>query len=162
MSLPADWVEYIFSKLTLTYGRDFLSRWEGLSAEDVKADWAHELDGFDSHPALIEHALKHLPERAPTVIEFRRIARGGPDIQPNRPRLEAPTPATRESRQRLLAGLQPILRRPARDPLQWARELLRDHEAGHRNGREFRSTPCALAMARDALGAPAFTEEATA
>lgn len=29
MSLPAAWIDKIFTKLTLAYGRDFLGRWEG-------------------------------------------------------------------------------------------------------------------------------------
>lgn len=155
MSLPADWVDYIFSKLTLTYGRDFLSRWEGLTAEDVKSDWARELDGFDRHPHLIEHALKHLPERPPTVIEFRRIAKGGPDIQPEQRRLgNDATPASREFIAAELKRLQPALRTMPRDPRQWARDLVARHESGQRT-----STLSALAMARDALRGPTFSEE---
>ncbi|WP_418122273.1 hypothetical protein [Variovorax sp. 160MFSha2.1] len=154
MSLPADWVEYVFAKLQLRYGRDFSMRWEGLDLSVVKADWAHELDGFDAHPALIEHALKHLPERPPTVIEFRRIARSGPDIQPDQLRLEAPLPASRATRDRLIAAIRPALKPQQRDPRQWARDLIERHESGR-----YCSTPTALAMARDALREPAFLAE---
>jgi hypothetical protein len=154
MSLPADWVEYIFSKLVLTYGRDFMSRWEGQTPEVVKDDWAHELDGFEHHPALIEHALKHLPERPPTVVEFRRIARGGPDIQPDQLRIEAPKAASREFVAKLVGQLKPGLVGRKRDPRQWARDLIERHETGR-----YRSTPVALSMARDALREPTFTTE---
>ena len=75
MSLPVFWVDQIFSKLTLIYGRDFSSRWEGMNISDVKADWAHELDGLDKSPQRIAYALKNLPvSKPPTVLEFRATA----------------------------------------------------------------------------------------
>lgn len=168
MSLPADWVEYVFAKLQLRYGRDFSMRWEGLDLNVVKADWAEELDGFESHPALIEHALKHLPERAPTVIEFRRIARGGPDIQRDQKRIEGVhQPASREFVAHLVDRLKPTLR-GKRDPRQWARDLLERHDTAMRHTEYERgrlgmrlATPTALAMAHDALREPAFTFEET-
>lgn len=155
MSLPTDWVEYIFSTLKLRYGRDFDMRWEGLDMAVVKQDWANELDGYDRHPALIEHALKHLPERPPTVIEFHRIAKNGPDIQPDQRRLtDNATPASRATRDRLIAALKPALTTAKRDPRQWARDLIARHES-----RRYIATPTALAMARDALREPTFIPE---
>lgn len=79
MSLPMPWVEKIFVKLTLVYGRDFAARWEGMNIVDVKEDWAHELSGLDSSPKAIVYALQNLPAtKAPTVLEFRSIARKMP------------------------------------------------------------------------------------
>lgn len=75
MSLPFVFIDQIFSKLTLIYGRDFASRWEGMNISDVKADWAHELDGLDRSPQRIAYALKNLPtSKPPTVLEFRATA----------------------------------------------------------------------------------------
>lgn len=161
MSLPQPWVERIFSRLTVRYGRDFTIRYEGLGqtveegAAIVQADWARELDGFERHPALIGWALDHLPDRPPNAGEFRRLAKSGPDIQPDKPRIEPPTPASRATRERVLAAFQ-AMNKPAaaRDPRQWARDLIRRHESG-----EHRSTPVALSMARDALREPTFTPE---
>ncbi len=74
MSLPDVWVDRIFTKLSLTYGRDFLSRWEGLELDDVKADWAHELSGMAVRPERIRYALENLPaSKPPTVLEFRNL-----------------------------------------------------------------------------------------
>lgn len=77
MSLPLPWVERIFTKLTMIYGRDFIGRWEGLDISEVKADWAHELAGFKDHPDSIAYALKNMPDngKPPTVLEFRAICR---------------------------------------------------------------------------------------
>ena len=75
MSLPIFFIDQIFSKLTLIYGRDFAGRWEGMNVADVKADWAHELDGLDRSPQRIAYALKNLPiSKPPTVLEFRATA----------------------------------------------------------------------------------------
>lgn len=75
MSLPIVFIDQIFAKLTLIYGRDFAGRWEGMNVSDVKADWAHELDGLDRSPQRIAYALKNLPlSKPPTVLEFRATA----------------------------------------------------------------------------------------
>lgn len=78
MPLPLHWVDKIFTKLTLVYGHEFLNRWRDIDIDAVKADWAHELDGFENHPEALGHALAHLPVKPPTVLEFREIARKCP------------------------------------------------------------------------------------
>ena len=78
VQLPASWVEKIFQKLALVYGRDFLSRWEGQNLAEVQADWAHELAGFVNAPHAIKYALENLPEKPPTVLQFRAVCRLAP------------------------------------------------------------------------------------
>jgi hypothetical protein len=81
MSLPEHWVNRIFEKLTLIYGRDFVNRWEsvGLPIEDVKADWAHELDFYEKSPNSIKYALENLPkDKPPNVLQFRDLCRQSP------------------------------------------------------------------------------------
>lgn len=79
MPLPQPWVDRLFEKLTVVYGRQFLDRWSGLDLDAVKADWAHELEGFAQHPEMIAYALANLPpDRPPTVLQFRDIARKMP------------------------------------------------------------------------------------
>lgn len=86
MSLPAPWIERIFDKLTLVYGHQFLSRWDGINLIEVKADWAHELRGFAQNPGAIAYGLEHLPAgKAPTVIEFRAVCNSPQAPQPERP-----------------------------------------------------------------------------
>lgn len=99
MRLPDEFVNMIFAKLTLVYGRDFLSRWEGLNLIDVKSDWAHELGGFIDHPQAIAFALQNLsPGKAPNVLEFRAIARRLPA-----PEFKAlPAPAADREKVRLM------------------------------------------------------------
>ena len=77
--LPLAWVDKIFHKLTLVYGRDFVGRWEGLELADVKTDWGYELSGFENWPEAIAHALANLPAgKPPTALEFRDLARKAP------------------------------------------------------------------------------------
>ena len=65
-------IDVIFKKCTLRYGRDFTGRWEGLDIADVKDDWAHELKGI--LPESVAYALQNLPDKPPTVGDFRRVA----------------------------------------------------------------------------------------
>lgn len=89
MSIPNAWVDKIFAKLTLVYGRDFTDRWAVEMVPMVKADWAHELAGFKDHAESIAYALQHLPpDRPPTVLQFRDICRKAP--APPLKQLEAP------------------------------------------------------------------------
>ena len=89
MTMPSSWVDKIFQKLTLTYGRDFLGRWEGIPLDEVKVDWAHELGGYEQAPHAINYALTNLPPKAPTVLEFRAICRLAPAAE--KPMLAGPS-----------------------------------------------------------------------
>jgi hypothetical protein len=80
--LPMPWVDRIFLKLSLVYGRAFMAKWDGLDTAMVKGDWAHELASFTTWPEALAYALAHLPpDRPPTVLEFRALARRAPPRQ---------------------------------------------------------------------------------
>lgn len=150
MSLPLPWVDKIFLKLTLIYGRDFIGRWEGLEIADVKTDWGHELSGFENWPEAIAHALANCPPgKPPTVIEFRDLARKAPRAKV----AELPAPAANPERVAAeLAKLAPLKATTNRsvDRLDWARRIIARHVACER------ITPTVLKMAKDALkGEPA-------
>ncbi len=68
----------IFSKLSLTYGRDFLSRYEGQDIHAVKADWADKLSGLQNRPGAIKHALETQGVKAPNVVEFKEACNRAP------------------------------------------------------------------------------------
>lgn len=111
MSLPNTWIDRIFTKLTLVYGREFLNRWEGVPIEAVKADWAHELDGFDKWPEAIAHALQNLPpDRPPTVLQFRALCRSAPP----KPLPQLPAPKADPARVKAeLSKIRAMFTRPA-------------------------------------------------
>lgn len=72
-------LELVFTKLALVYGRDFLSKWEGLDMGEVKADWKRELGAVLSSPVAIQFALENLPaDRVPNVIQFRSLCMDAP------------------------------------------------------------------------------------
>lgn len=153
MSLPLPWVDKIFLKLTLIYGRDFIGRWEGLEIADVKTDWGHELSGFENWPEAIAHALATCPPgKPPTVIEFRELARKAP-----RAKVPAlPEPAADPERMAAeLAKLEPIRRAalsPRIDHKAWARRIVARHVACER------VTRTVLKMAQDALKSSGATQ----
>jgi hypothetical protein len=130
MSLPLQWVDKIFLKLTLVYGREFIGRWEGLEIADVKTDWGHELAGFEKWPEAIAYALANLPTgKPPTVIEFRAMAAKAP-----RKVLEA-LPAPMASPEKVAAELEEARKavKPSVhniDGKAWARALIEREKAG--------------------------------
>lgn len=76
--LPSEWVDVIFTKLTMRHGRDFLSRYEGLDLTAVKADWSDELAGLQNRPDAIKYALELSVAKPPNVIEFRELCARAP------------------------------------------------------------------------------------
>ena len=147
MSLPLPWVDKIFSKLTLLYGRDFIGRWEGLELADVKTDWAHELSGLVNFPEGIAFALDNLPHgKPPTVLEFRAMAIKAP--RPAHKQLEAPKADPDRVAEELRKAVS-VVKRPAFNGIDnkaWAKELLSRDKAGER------VRPISLRFAREALG----------
>lgn len=110
----------------------------------VKSDWAHELSGFAHHPKAIAWALQNLPpEKPPTVLEFKFLARRAPPEE--LPRLEAPKADPQRVAEEL-AKLAPLMAAPTgRANTDWAQAIVDRAEAG-----EILS-PTTLRMAREAL-----------
>lgn len=148
MSLPLVAVNRLFDRLTATYGRDFLARFDGLEQADLKSLWTHELAGFSDKLGMIAWALENLPERAPNVIEFRNLARRAP--VPDAPRLPEPKadPARVAAELAKLAPTLAAARAPTGgiDNKAWAKRLIARHDGGER------LNPTTLRFAREALG----------
>jgi hypothetical protein len=132
MSLPAQWTDKIFAKLSLIYGREFTGRWEGMNICDVKSDWSHELDGYEKRPKAISWALQNLPhDRPPTVLEFRRLCNTLP--QEATVFIDAP----KADPQRVKAAMAKLSDAPPdthglEDGIEWARRIVRRKEAGEK------------------------------
>ena len=130
MSLPLPWVDKIFLKLTLLYGREFAGRWEGLEIADVKTDWGHELAGFENWPDAIAYALANCPPgKPPTVIEFRQIAHKTPRSKYQE---LPPPPANKEFVASVLAKVNPAVREKpfSYDHKSWAKAIIAREKAG--------------------------------
>lgn len=140
-ALPLAWVEKIFRKLTLTYGRDFMARWEGQEITDVIDDWAEELSGFVKWPEAIAWALKNLPDgKPPTVIEFRALCFKAP--KPERVALPEPAANPAFAKQVLAKVGRPA--EQANRYTDWIQRGLADLEAG------VKRSPLAAKMIREA------------
>lgn len=143
-TLPLAWVEKVFRKLTVVYGRDFMARWEGQEINDVIEDWAEELSGFVNWPEAIAWALKNLPDsKPPTVLEFRALCFKAP--KPDR--LALPEPAADPAFAKQVLGQ--VSRKPAGVNVytDWIRRGLADLEAG------VRKSPTVERMIREAAAA---------
>jgi hypothetical protein len=145
MSLPLPWIDKIFHKLTLVYGREFIGRWEGLELADVKTDWAHELAGLENFPEGIAFALQNMPSgKPPNVLEFRAMALKAP--RPALKQLEAPKADQSKVADELRKAVAAV-KKPATsyDGKAWASRLISRHDAGDR------IAPISLRFAREAL-----------
>lgn len=128
MSLPADWVDRIFERMSLRYGQEFMRRWENLPAADVKADWAYVLGGLEANPHALRYGLEHLPDREPpTAGQFRALCNTA--LREERQQaLPMPKPDPDQART-AAQQLRRIGRGPA-NPLQWALDLQAQEKAG--------------------------------
>lgn len=147
MGLPTAWVDKIFTKMSLIYGREFIGRWEGLELSDVKTDWAHELSGFEHWPEAIAWAFQNLaPGKPPTVVEFRAICYRAP--KPDRPKLPEPmADPARVSEE--LKKIRPLVSKmTSAGNKDWAYRIIARHDAGEKI-----NMTC-LRFAREALRLP--------
>jgi len=119
-------IEWVMSKLALTYGVRFHDLYAGMAPEMVRRNWAKELDGVSSEG--IKYALRNLPEKyPPNVLEFKRLCYSRRDeaqrlaLPPPKPRAMSP-----EDKVKLAKAMAPIRDAWAareRDPRAWARKL---------------------------------------
>jgi hypothetical protein len=143
MSPRAEFVDALFARLTLRYGRAFLARWDGVPIDAVKDDWARELASYAERPDAIEHALALLDaNEPPTAARFRELCasapapafRAGPE--PKQPQRAA------EIRRKYL---RPVVPSAGRERA-WAADMVQRAQAGERVSRY------GLRLALDALG----------
>lgn len=149
--LSKDSVEWLFSKLSLRYGSPFADRWKDVNLDDVKDDWSRELAPLNGNRAAVNYALANLPDKPPTVIEFKRLCLSMPGEQAAL-HDDTPVRGPNEAERAKLAELREWLSKPVKEsPRAWAYRLLEDHRLTNRH------TPTAVAMAtaaveRDHLG----------
>ena len=134
MSLPANWTERLFAKLTVTYGQGFLRQYDGVDLEAVKANWGHELGCFQQNPQAIARGLEHLPaDRAPTVLQFRELCKSQTEYTALA--LPAPAPADPIAPEVIAATKAAFQRKDERGWKDWAHALKRRHESGEKLSR---------------------------
>lgn len=152
MSLPEAWIGRIFDRMDLTYGHQFLARWDGIDLSKVKATWGQDLACFAQHPQALWWALENLPAKPPNSIEFRALVRQAPSQsfhQPKAPLRTLEGPVRTVDPELVAAEMSRLRQDPSLlqgEHREWARAIVARHRAGDA------ATPTVLAMATEALG----------
>jgi len=140
------WVNRLFERFSLMYGRDWSDKWTGIPMTQVKASWAMDLAPFtaDDIRRALEEVRTHnkFPPSCPEFVTLCRVMRPAPVpkfLALPEPRGGAIAPHVQAEIDKLLDAHR------TRDPKDWAREILREHQAG-----TYR-LPIGVQMARQAL-----------
>jgi len=145
MSLPLPALDRLFIRLQATYGRDFMSRYEGVDINAVKTSWAHELSGYSKNMMPLAWALENLPERCPNVIEFRALCRRAPAAEvPALPEPKA-DPERVKAEIAKLGEIKTVPQEAGR--FDWAHRILARQASGAK------VSPTVVQMAQSAIGA---------
>lgn len=77
--LPENWVELLFERMLLDYGKKFTDQWGAADMDALIAHWSNELAGFRG--AELDRGLAALATKdwPPTLPEFKRLCRPGVD-----------------------------------------------------------------------------------
>lgn len=75
LPLPESWIEKMFHKMLLEYGKKFTDQWGGADTDELIAHWARELAGYTGPE--IKRGLTALDARdwPPTLPEFKKMCR---------------------------------------------------------------------------------------
>ena len=133
MSLQSNWVDELFRRLSATYGQGFVRQYDGISVDDVKAQWAEVLSRFQQSPDAIRYGLANLPpDKAPNALQFRELCRRAPDAAFGKPEA-LPSPASTPVAPEVLAATKAAFKRKdERGWKDWAHALKRRHESGEK------------------------------
>ena len=146
-ALPSAWINRLFDRFAVMYGKHWLDLWADVPMADVKDAWRTELGGCTGEQ--IGAALKACGTFPPTLPEFLALCKPAP--VPAAHRLFLPAPPrnpNREIRQNVKEEIDKLLDRDRkRDPKDWARGILRDAAAGTY------TIHCGIQMAKQALEA---------
>lgn len=131
MSLPLEWIDSLFARMSVRYGAAWSRMYEGLDVSVVKADWARELAPYANDPDPIKYALDNLPtDWPPNVAQFKAICLNRP-AEPFKA-----LPAPKVDRDRVAAEVAKIARPAGFQPLSWAYAL----QERERNGEALTET----------------------
>lgn len=77
--LPIKWIEALFDKMSLSYGRKFADQWAGVAPEKLKAHWAQELATMKREELTRGYQALESRDWPPTLPEFKKMCRPGID-----------------------------------------------------------------------------------
>lgn len=125
MDLELRWVEAIHARMLVRYGSAWVSKWQNIPEDAVRADWSSTLANIPPH--AIKHALEHLPDEfPPTATQFRNLCLSVP--RNAEPPAIAPPPADPQRVAAELARLPGLIERQG--PKAWAYALQEREKRG--------------------------------
>lgn len=78
--LPRTWIEKLFDKMLLSYGKKFTDQWIGADPDKLIAHWADELSGYSREELSRGYAGLESRDWPPTLPEFKRMCRPPVDL----------------------------------------------------------------------------------
>lgn len=122
-AIPIKWVDKIFERFMVLYGRKFAEMWAGIPEDGLKKAWAEDLAQYKSRPEAIKWALEACKrlDWPPTMSEFLKLCEQAPKpIEA----LHLPAPIDKEkAAMRLDAAAGALLHKNETDHLRWAKRL---------------------------------------
>lgn len=73
--LPRTWIEKLFDKMLLSYGKKFTDQWIGADPGKLITHWAEELASFTGDELKRGYAALDARDWPPTLPEFKRMCR---------------------------------------------------------------------------------------
>ncbi len=73
--LPAKWIEKMFDKMLLDYGKKFTDQWSGADPDKLISHWSHELSGFIGAELKRGYDALSYRDWPPSLPEFKRMCR---------------------------------------------------------------------------------------
>lgn len=74
-SLPESWVEKLFHRMLLTYGKKFSDQWGGADTDELIAYWSQELGSYTGAEMARGVAALEGRDWPPTLPEFKKLCR---------------------------------------------------------------------------------------
>lgn len=73
--LPISWVEALFDKMSLSYGKKFVDQWGGVDPKKLKDHWAEQLAVMSRTELSRGYRALETREWPPTLPEFKKLCR---------------------------------------------------------------------------------------
>jgi hypothetical protein len=145
MSLSTAVIDRLFAALFNIYGSQWLNQWKDNDLGEVKVLWSDQLGFFANHLDSIAWALDHLPDRAPNLVQFKRLCMDAPkhsQVEALEWKATSPIPAN------IAKELKKIAQPTKQDPKAWAHRILKRVEMGEK------PSSISVRFAKEALGLP--------
>jgi hypothetical protein len=74
-ALPETWIEKLFDKMLLDYGKKFIDQWSGADTDKLIAHWSRELAGYSGLELKRGYDALATRDWPPSLPEFKKLCR---------------------------------------------------------------------------------------